>query len=56
LPPAVSLYSTDDDLVYPPETCALPWARNEAVSGVGHVGLLFSDDVFTKVLAELNAS
>jgi triacylglycerol esterase/lipase EstA (alpha/beta hydrolase family) len=56
LPPAVSLYSTDDDLVYPPETCALPWARNEAVSGVGHVGLLFSDDVFAKVLAELNAS
>jgi hypothetical protein len=24
----------------------LPWAENIAVRGVGHVGLLFSEDVF----------
>ena len=44
--PSWSIYSTNDDLVYPPETSRLHWANNVPVDGVGHVGLLFSSDVF----------
>ena len=48
-PPSWSIYSANDDLVYPPETSRLDWANNIAVDGVGHVGLLFSSNVFALV-------
>lgn len=46
-PPSWSIYTTNDDLVYPPETSRLDWADNIVVDGIGHVGLLFSPDVFS---------
>ena len=49
LPPTLSIYTTNDDLAYPPESAELAWAENVAVSGVGHVGLLFSAEVFALV-------
>ncbi|MEI6737667.1 MAG: alpha/beta fold hydrolase, partial [Pseudomonadota bacterium] len=49
MPPTLSLYTTNDDLVYPPESSSLDWAENMAVSGVGHVGLLFSANVAARV-------
>jgi triacylglycerol esterase/lipase EstA (alpha/beta hydrolase family) len=45
-PSTLSIYTCNDDLVYPPESAVLPWAENIAVRGIGHVGLLFSEDVF----------
>jgi triacylglycerol lipase len=48
-PPSWSIYSNNDDLVYPPETSRLDWADNVVIDGVGHVGLLFSADVFSVV-------
>jgi triacylglycerol lipase len=53
-PPTWSIYTTNDDLVYPPEMSRLSWANNIAVDGVGHVGLLFSSDVFAIVQSILN--
>jgi triacylglycerol lipase len=55
-PPAVpttSIYTMNDDLVYPPETSELPWAENIAVHGVGHVSLLFDAGVFGNVMEVL---
>ncbi len=48
-PPTLSIYTRNDDLVYPPESAELAWARNVAVRGVGHVALLFSAEVFALV-------
>ncbi len=47
--PATSIYTRNDDLVFPPETSELPWADNIAVQGVGHVSLLFDQAVFDLV-------
>lgn len=47
--PCLSLYTRNDDLVYPPESAALPWATNVAVDGVGHVALLFDEGVFVQL-------
>lgn len=55
-PPAVkatSIYSRNDDLVFPPETSRLPWADNVELNGVGHVSLLFSREVALRVIALL---
>jgi triacylglycerol esterase/lipase EstA (alpha/beta hydrolase family) len=49
-PPTLSIYTLNDDIVYPPETSALAWAENVPVSGVGHVGLLFSAPVAERVI------
>ena len=49
MPPTLSIYTKNDDLAYPPESAELAWATNRAVSGVGHVGLLFSAEVFALV-------
>jgi ElaB/YqjD/DUF883 family membrane-anchored ribosome-binding protein len=35
--PSLSLYTVHDNLVSPQDTSRLPWARNVAVSGVGHL-------------------
>lgn len=49
--PTVSIYTLNDDLVYPPESSELHWARNIAVPGVGHVSLLFSESIVQRVLS-----
>lgn len=55
-PPTVSIYTTNDDIVYPPESSQLSWAENIAVSGVGHVGLLFSTEIVLHVVQAINRS
>ena len=40
--PAISIYSPHDNLVAPQETSRLPWARNIALPGLGHVAILRS--------------
>jgi predicted alpha/beta hydrolase family esterase len=53
--PATSIYSVHDNLVSPQDTSRLEWARNVAVAGVGHLGILASEPVFGLVLEELRA-
>lgn len=38
--PVTSIYSVHDNLVVPQDTSRLPWAKNVAVSGIGHVDIL----------------
>lgn len=52
-PPTVSIYTLNDDLVYPPENSRLVWADNVPVAGVGHVALLFSKAIAERVIAEI---
>jgi triacylglycerol lipase len=52
-PNAVSIYTLNDDLVYPPENCRLAWAENIPVAAVGHVGLLFSKAIAERVISEI---
>jgi pimeloyl-ACP methyl ester carboxylesterase len=54
--PTTSVYSVHDNLVTPQDTSRLPWARNVAVAGVGHVAILSSEPVFALVLEELRAA
>ena len=49
-PPVVSIYSWHDNLVAPAESSMLPGAKNVALSGIGHVSLLFSARVHALVL------
>lgn len=51
--PTMSIYTLNDDLVYPPESSRLDWAENVQVSAVGHVGLMFSEAVTNRVIAEI---
>ncbi len=55
LPPTTSIYTVNDDLVYPPESSRLTWADNIAVDGLGHIGLLFSTKVIGLVVQAINA-
>ncbi len=48
-----SIYSVHDNLVSPQETSRLPWAKNIAVAGHGHIDILASDRVLALVLEEL---
>jgi triacylglycerol esterase/lipase EstA (alpha/beta hydrolase family) len=50
---ALSIYSNNDDLVYPPESCRLHWARNLALQGIGHVSLCFDGRVADEVMRAL---
>lgn len=52
-PPTLSLFTRNDDLIYPPESAELPWANNVAVDSIGHVGLLFSEPVYQLVKSQL---
>ncbi len=52
-PATLSIYTLNDDLVYPPESSVLEWAENVAVSAVGHIGLVFSAPVARRVIAHL---
>ncbi len=56
MPPTISIYTLNDDLVYPPESSRLDWAENIAVQGVGHVGLLNSDDVIKLVVQAIKTN
>ena len=51
--PTLSIYTLNDDLVYPPESSVLEWAENVPVSAVGHVGLMFSEAVANRVIAAI---
>jgi hypothetical protein len=48
-----SIYSPHDNLVAPQDTSRLPWARNIAVPGRGHVDILSSDRLAAIVMKEL---
>lgn len=49
--PVTSIYSVHDNLVAPQDTSRLPWARNVAIHGVGHVDMLRSG-LLHRLLAE----
>jgi triacylglycerol lipase len=53
-PPTLSIYTLNDDLVYPPESSCLDWAENVPMSGIGHVGLLNARKVAERVIDELH--
>ena len=48
-----SIYSPHDNLVVPQATSRLPWARNVALGGHGHVAILLSPRLADTVLCEL---
>lgn len=52
-PPTLSVWTCHDNLVAPQESSKLAWARNECVTGVGHVAMLESPEVHAKILAAL---
>ena len=54
-PPTLSIYTLNEDLVYPPESSKLDWAVSENVSvvAVGHVSMLFSKPIAARVIAEI---
>jgi pimeloyl-ACP methyl ester carboxylesterase len=54
--PFTSIYSTHDNLVAPQESSLLPWARNVAMHGIGHVDLLGCPKLAGLILAELGAA
>lgn len=49
-PPTLSIYTLNDDIVYPPESSVLQWAENVPVSAIGHMGLVFSESVANRVI------
>ena len=51
--PLLSIYSTHDNMVAPQETSRLPWARNVALRGLGHLETVHSRAALALVLAEL---
>ena len=51
--PTLSIYTLNDDLVYPPESSVLAWAENVPVSAVGHVGLMFSEHIANRVITAI---
>lgn len=54
--PFTSIYSAHDNLVAPQETSLLPWGRNVALVGIGHVDLLGSPALAELILADLRAA
>ena len=51
--PVTSIYSPHDNLVAPQETSVLPWAKNIAIPGRGHVDILGSPLLVDILVAEL---
>ena len=49
-PPALSLYSHCDEIICPPESAILAWARNVPITAVGHYGLVFSGVAASEVI------
>lgn len=54
--PALSIYTTHDNLVSPQDTARLDWARNVVVGGLGHIDIIASDRLFPLLLEELRAA
>ena len=52
-PPTLSIYTLNDDLIYPPESSKLDWAHNISVAAVGHVSMLFSKPITERIIAEI---
>jgi hypothetical protein len=52
-PPTISIYTQNDDIIYPVESSQLAWAENIALDGIGHMGMLFSRPVATCVVDRL---
>lgn len=50
---ALSVYTVHDNLVSPQDSSRLPWARNLALSGVGHLAMLGDARVQAAVVGEL---
>ncbi len=50
---ATSIYTTHDNLVAPQDTSRLPWARNIAIAGLGHVDILLSGRLHRALVEEL---
>jgi triacylglycerol esterase/lipase EstA (alpha/beta hydrolase family) len=48
-----SIYTPHDNLAAPPDTSVLPWAKNIAIPGRGHVDILGSAQLLEIVVAEL---
>ena len=55
-PATLSIYTLNDDLVYPAESSVLAWAENVPVSAVGHMGLVFSEPVALRVIQHLRGA
>ena len=55
-PATLSIYTLNDDLVYPAESSVLAWAENVPVSAVGHMGLVFSEPVALRVIRHLRGA
>jgi pimeloyl-ACP methyl ester carboxylesterase len=53
--PCVAVYSWHDELVSPPGGCRWPGARELAYRGIGHIELLWSDDVAADVAREIRS-
>lgn len=51
--PALSIYSTHDNMVAPQESSRLPWARNVALPGLGHIAMLGSEPLWRVLREEL---
>jgi pimeloyl-ACP methyl ester carboxylesterase len=51
--PVTSIYSSDDNVIVPPDSSVLGQARNVRLSGIGHVSLPFSRIVQETVLEEI---
>ncbi|MBK8323260.1 MAG: alpha/beta fold hydrolase [Betaproteobacteria bacterium] len=54
--PVTSIYSVHDNLVSPQATSRLPWARNVALRGVGHVDILLDRRLHALVADEVRAA
>ena len=50
---ALSIWSPHDNLVAPQDTAILPWARNRAVPGIGHVEMCSHPQALQALRAEL---
>jgi hypothetical protein len=48
-----SIYTPHDNLVAPQDTSRLPWARNIAIPGRGHVDILGSERLLAVIVKEL---
>ncbi len=51
--PTLSVYTLNDDLVYPAESSRLDWAENLPLAGTGHVSMLSSKPATQRIIAEL---
>jgi triacylglycerol esterase/lipase EstA (alpha/beta hydrolase family) len=52
----VSFYSPHDNLVVPQVTSLLPWARNVAMPGFGHIAILDTPAIVALLMPELEAA